>query len=173
MKWSLNAGRTPRLTLRTGAPSLDSSVPRQISQLDRRLHGESFQIPWRALLLIFGVSLIVRVICFTGLVGSDDIFYSAYAQQIVEGTYQLEHHHMAIRYGVILPVAAIYKVFGINEWSTVALPLLASSLAPVLAALVGFQLSGTIASWVAGLLLASFPVTVQADAQNVGGAGPE
>lgn len=158
MQRSLNTRRTTRLTLRTGEPFLDTSVPRQVSTPYRPLHVESFQIPWPSLLLIFGVSLVVRSICFTGLIGSDDLYYSAYAQQILEGTYQLEHDHMSIRYGVILPLAAIYKVFGIHEWSTVALPLLASSLAPVLAALVGFQLSGATATWVAGLLLATFPV---------------
>ena len=158
MRQSLKTQRTTRLTLRTGEPFLDTSVPRQVSKPYRPLHGETFQIPWPALLLIFGVSLVVRSICFTGLIGSDDLFYSAFAQQILDGTYQLERNHMAIRYGVILPLAAIYKVFGIHEWSTVALPLLASSLAPVLATLVGFQLSGATAAWIAGLLLATFPV---------------
>jgi 4-amino-4-deoxy-L-arabinose transferase-like glycosyltransferase len=145
-------------TAEVSEPTLENHTRRRIPDIFGGLSRENVRAPWLTLLLVFVVSLSTRLICFTGLVGSDDIFYSIYAERIAEGTYRLEPHHMAIRYGVILPLAAIYKVFGIHEWSTVALPLLASSLAPVLAALVGFQLSGATATWVAGLLLATFPV---------------
>ena len=136
---------------------------RPIPNLFGGLIRENVRPPWLILLLVFVVSLSTRLFCFTGLVGSDDIVYSIYAERIAEGTYRLEPHHthIALRYGVVVPVVAIYKAFGMHEWSTVMLPLLASSLAPVLAALLGVQLAGATAGWIAGLLLASFPVDVR------------
>jgi len=136
---------------------------RPIPNLFGGLTRENVRPPWLILLPVFVVSLSTRLFCFTGLVGSDDIVYSIYAERIAEGTYRLEPHHthIALRYGVVVPVAAIYKAFGMHEWSTVMLPLLASSLAPVLAALLGVQLAGATAGWIAGLLLASFPVDVR------------
>jgi len=111
---------------------------RPIPNLFGGLTRENVRPPWLILLPVFVVSLSTRLFCFTGLIGSDDIVYSIYAERIAEGTYRLEpHRHIALRYGVIVPVAAIYKAFGMHEWSTVMLPLLASSLAPVLAALRG------------------------------------
>jgi 4-amino-4-deoxy-L-arabinose transferase-like glycosyltransferase len=113
------------------------------------------------LLALFALALSLRLVCFTGLIASDDLGYSGYAQQIAQGAYRLEAHHYAIRYGVLLPVAALYRCCGVNEWATVAWPLLASALAPVLAALVARQVYGPRAGAIAGLLLATFPVEVR------------
>lgn len=68
----------------------------------------------------FTISLTIRLACYTGLTGSDDLMYSLYAQKIAFGTYELEPNHMAIRYGVLLPVAGVYKFFGSYEWTTIA-----------------------------------------------------
>src|SRR5262249_34001231 len=117
--------------------------------------------PWRVILVVFAVSITTRLVCFTGLIGSDDLDYSRYAQQISSGTYHLEKIHFAIRYGVLVPVAAAYRLFGVHEWTTVAIPLLfSSSSAPLLAVLV-FRLSGISSAWISGLLLATFPLDVR------------
>jgi hypothetical protein len=71
---------------------------------------------WIALLLLFAFALLLRLVCFTGIIGSDDIGYGKFAQQIANGTYRLVLHHYAIRYGVIVPLGAIYRVFGVHEW---------------------------------------------------------
>lgn len=110
---------------------------------------------------VFTAALVVRLACFTGLIASDDLGYAGYARQISEGTYRLEPHHYAMRYGVIVPLAVCYGLFGIHEWTTVALPLLCSSLAAALAALVAARLAGLSAAWVTGLLMVTFPVDVR------------
>jgi 4-amino-4-deoxy-L-arabinose transferase-like glycosyltransferase len=110
---------------------------------------------------ILAVALVVRLVCFTGLIGSDDMSYAGYARQISQGTYQLQSDHKATRYGVIVPLAAVYRVFGLHEWTTVALPLVGSSVAAMLTALIAAQLSGLPAGWVAGALMATFPVEVR------------
>lgn len=111
--------------------------------------------------LVFTVALAIRLACFTGLIASDDLGYAEYARQIAHGTYRLEPHHYAIRYGVTVPLAVLYRLFGIHEWTTVALPLLCSSLAAALAALVAARLAGLSAAWVTGMLMATFPVDVR------------
>jgi 4-amino-4-deoxy-L-arabinose transferase-like glycosyltransferase len=110
---------------------------------------------------IFTAAIVIRLACFTGLIASDDLGYANYAQQISEGTYRLEPHHFAVRYGVIVPVAVFYRLFGIHEWTTIALPLVCSSLAAVLTAMIAARLSGLLAGWVAGILMATFPVDVR------------
>jgi 4-amino-4-deoxy-L-arabinose transferase-like glycosyltransferase len=115
----------------------------------------------RLFFIIFAVSFAIRLTCYTGLIGSDDLFYSLFAQDIASGRYELEAHHMAIRYGVLLPVASFYKLFGQYEWTTIAVPLVLSSLAPALTSILAFHLFGLRAAWITGLLLSSFPVEVR------------
>jgi 4-amino-4-deoxy-L-arabinose transferase-like glycosyltransferase len=116
---------------------------------------------WIMMAVMFTLALAVRLACFTGLIASDDLGYSRYAQQISQGTYLLEPHHYAIRYGVILPVGLVYRVFGVSEWTTVLLPIIGSSLAPALLAALAARISGQGAAWIAGLLLATFPVAIR------------
>jgi 4-amino-4-deoxy-L-arabinose transferase-like glycosyltransferase len=110
---------------------------------------------------VFAIALGIRLACFTGLIADDDMGYANYARQISEGTYQLEPHHFALRYGVIVPVGVFYRLFGLSEWTTVILPLICSSLAAVFAALLAGRLSGLVGAWVAGLLMATSPVEVR------------
>ena len=107
---------------------------------------------------LFLFALLLRLSCFTGLIASDDLTYSRFAQAIADGRYVLESHYYAIRFGVILPVGLSYALFGVNEWSTIAVPLVASSLAVVIIALCGTRLFGVRAGLIAALLLATFPV---------------
>jgi 4-amino-4-deoxy-L-arabinose transferase-like glycosyltransferase len=116
---------------------------------------------WIMIAVLFTLALIVRLACFTGLIASDDFGYAKYAQQISQGNYHLEPHHFAIRYGVIVPLAAVYRLFGIHEWTTIILPLISSSLAPALIAALAARLSGGQVAWIAGLLLATFPVDIR------------
>jgi 4-amino-4-deoxy-L-arabinose transferase-like glycosyltransferase len=110
---------------------------------------------------LFTAALAVRIACFTGLVASDDLGYSGYALQIARGTYHLEPHHYAIRYGLLLPVAAAYRVFGAYEWTTVLFPLLFGSLACVVAAEIARRYGGIPAAWIAGMLMVTFPIDVR------------
>jgi 4-amino-4-deoxy-L-arabinose transferase-like glycosyltransferase len=113
------------------------------------------------LLLLLVLTLGIRLVCFTGLIASDDLGYSGFAQQVANGTYHVYPHHYATRYGVLLPLAALYRLFGVHEWTTVALPLAASTLAVALAAILAMRLFGSTAAWIAAFLLATFPVDIR------------
>lgn len=110
---------------------------------------------------LFLLALLLRLACFTGLIASDDLVYSAYAQLIAEGRYTLEYHHFAIRYGLILPAGLLYGLIGVSEWSTIAVPLFTSSLSVVLLALIATRLFGVRAGLIAALLLATFPLQLR------------
>ncbi|MBI3529611.1 MAG: glycosyltransferase family 39 protein [Betaproteobacteria bacterium] len=121
----------------------------------RQIQGADPEPAW--LFGLFLLALLLRLACFTGIIASDDLGYSGYAQLLAEGRYVPEYHHFAIRYGLILPVGLIYALFGISEWSTIALPLFASSLSVVLLALIGARLFSLRVGLIAGLLYATFP----------------
>ena len=110
---------------------------------------------------VFTIALIIRLFCFTGLIASDDLDYANHARQISQGTYGLQSYTSAVRYGVFIPVAAFYSLFGVHEWTTVAAPLIASSVAAMLLVLIAAQLGGWSVALIAGLLAATFPVDVR------------
>lgn len=110
---------------------------------------------------IFTIALAVRLICFTGLIASDDLDYAWRARLVAEGHQQLESYHAATRYGVFLPVALFYRFFGVHEWTTVAAPLIFSSFAAMLTALIGMEIAGLAVGWTSGLLMATFPIDVR------------
>lgn len=108
-------------------------------------------------------ALMLRLACLTGLIGSDDLGYAKYARALMEGTYgdaveAVERRHHALRYAVLLPVAAAYRLFGISEWTTILVPLLASTLSVVLLAEIGRQMFSLRVGVIAGLLYATFPI---------------
>src|SRR5579871_209772 len=71
------------------------------------------------LAVLFVGALLIRLICYTGLIGSDDLTYFRFGQGIATGTYRLEAIHNALRYGLLIPLAASYRIFGVHEWTTV------------------------------------------------------
>ncbi len=66
---------------------------------------------WFMLGTLGGVAILVRLLRFTGLVASDDLGYSFFAEQIATGSDRMVPHRSAIRYGLLLPLAALYRVF--------------------------------------------------------------
>ena len=110
---------------------------------------------------LFLLALAIRLVCYTGLIGSDDLWYAAFARRIAEGSYQLVPHHFDIRYGLLLPTAATFRIFGVHEWTMVVVPLVASSLAVAFTALIALRLAGPVAAWSAGVLMATLPVDVR------------
>jgi 4-amino-4-deoxy-L-arabinose transferase-like glycosyltransferase len=121
---------------------------------------DGFPLGWRTVTTFILCALALRLIFATGLIASDDLGYARYARQIAEGTYELEAHHFAIRFGLLLPVAAVYRVFGVAEWTSVIVPVLASSISVGLLVVITSRLFGRRAALVAGALYASFPLAV-------------
>lgn len=98
----------------------------------------------------------------TGVMGADDLRYSRYAQALMDGEYRDAvnewRRHNALRYGVIIPVAAVYSLFGVTEWSTMILPIIASTLSVVLLVEIGRRMFSLRVGIIAGLLYATFPL---------------
>lgn len=116
---------------------------------------------WACLLALFVTALLVRLAAFTGLIGSDDLWYSRYAQDIAAGIVPRDTNQFAGRSGVTLALGALYRLFGISEGTTVALPLLASSASVPLLAAIGARLYGPLAGLLAALLLCTSPIDVR------------
>src|SRR5262249_358192 len=72
---------------------------------------------WRLFWFIVAIALLIRLACFTGLIASDDLDYSRYAQLIAQLNYKPELSQFALRYGLIIPVGLVYKLFGVAEWT--------------------------------------------------------
>jgi hypothetical protein len=110
---------------------------------------------------LFVVALLLRLACFTGLIASDDLTYAHHAQLISRGEFTPHATHWATRYGVLLPVALLYKLAGVSEWSTIALALVASAASVPLLWLIASRLCGPTAALVAALLLATAPMELR------------
>jgi 4-amino-4-deoxy-L-arabinose transferase-like glycosyltransferase len=113
------------------------------------------------MLLLGLLALLIRAACFTGLIGSDDLGYSRYGHLIADGRYTPELWIYAMRYGLTVPVALAYRVFGVNEWTTIVTPYLASAASVPMLVVIGTKLFSFRAGVVAGVLLATFPVSVR------------
>ncbi len=112
-----------------------------------------------AICALFITALLLRLLSYTGIIGSDDLGYSHFAQQVSAGTYHLFPHHYAIRYGIILPLGLLYHLFGVHEWTTVMLPILCSSITPPLLVLITCGIFPNCrVPWISGILLLTFPV---------------
>lgn len=115
---------------------------------------------WTLFLSICVFGFLARLACTTGLIGSDDLAYSRYAQLIARHHYHPESIHYALRYGLTIPVAMLYGLLGLHEWTTFLLPLVASTASVPLLMMIGTRLVGPRTGLLAGVLLASFPVSL-------------
>ena len=71
---------------------------------------------------IFLLAILVRLICFVGLIGSDDLSYNQNAYKIATGTFTPQPNHQDSRLGIFFPVAGAFKLFGVNELSSILFP---------------------------------------------------
>jgi 4-amino-4-deoxy-L-arabinose transferase-like glycosyltransferase len=111
--------------------------------------------------LFFSFAILVRIACFTGLLASDDVAYSYYGQLLAQGTYSVQSSHLGLRVGLTIPVAIVYRLCGVTEWTTILVPLLASAASVSLLVVVGRRLFPPRAALLSGLLMLTFPVCVR------------
>jgi 4-amino-4-deoxy-L-arabinose transferase-like glycosyltransferase len=114
--------------------------------------------PAWALIAVGLFAILLRAAGYDGLAVSDDMGYAHFADRIATGQFRLEHHHYAIRFGMTVPVALLYFLFGMQEWTTALYPFVASVAASVLLAAIGCRIGGAMAGLFSGLLLASLPM---------------
>ncbi|MDW8296742.1 MAG: glycosyltransferase family 39 protein [Raineya sp.] len=78
-----------------------------------------------AFLIIF--LLIFAVTNFDGYYFYDDTTYAYYAYQIKQGTFQIDNPDIfAHRWGLIVPLAFSYTIFGVSDFATILVPFLAT-----------------------------------------------
>jgi len=109
---------------------------------------------------LLALMIFVRVICFVGLIGSDDLNYNRSAYEIVQGTFTPQLDHQRTRLGLFLPVAGAFKLFGVNEWSSILFPFSCSLLTFVVLVSLAINFFGKWTGLMAGLLYTFLPVEI-------------
>ena len=74
--------------------------------------------------------------------GSDDLVYMSHAGSVAHGTFILTSDHFANRFGVFIPTAGIFKLFGVTTWSSTLWPLICSIVLVVAVAIFAFRCYG-------------------------------
>ena len=112
-----------------------------------------------AFIVLFALAL--RLIFFVGLGFNDDSYYLEYADTIFKGLpFHPSRYVWSVRIGIFLPVALIWKIFGISEYST-ALFFLLCSLGTVIAVyFMGKQLFNASTGLVAAFVLSLIPLDI-------------
>jgi hypothetical protein len=72
---------------------------------------------WFALGLVLSIAIVLRVLFYTGVLGSDEVTYVETAVKIASGDWQASDYIGATRYGMNLPLALSISVFGLSETS--------------------------------------------------------
>lgn len=120
-----------------------------------------FRTRWGWPLGIFGGALALRIVFFTGLQGHDDLIYSRVAYALSEGRWEPgEDLVFWLRLGATLPVALLYKLFGVHFLLLVTPNLAASMLLVGLAWRFGRELYSEAAGRAAAIFTALLPMDV-------------
>jgi 4-amino-4-deoxy-L-arabinose transferase-like glycosyltransferase len=112
------------------------------------------------LLLILLIALGMRLWHYTGPIGSDDTWYYLGAHEIYEGTYEPGDNYWKTRYGMLVPIAVSYGIFGTNELAAALWPMLCSLGAVALCYFLGKMLLDASAGLLAATLLAFYPLDI-------------
>lgn len=104
------------------------------------------------------LAVVARLAGFVGLIGSDDLTYNHRAYEVLSGTFAPQRDHQASRLGLILPTAAAFRAFGINEIASAVFPLLCGMLSFGLVLWTGIRYLGWWTGLMAGALYALLPI---------------
>ncbi len=115
---------------------------------------------WVALLLLLVATCLVRLVFYTGALGSDEVVYTQQALAILNGEWATSGYIGALRYGINLPVAAMMALFGVNEFSANLWSLLCSLGEVIVVFVLARNLWGGREAVLACLVLALLPLHV-------------
>lgn len=118
------------------------------------------QAEW-ALACLVAAAMAFRVCFAAGLSGNDDLAISGEATRLIEQGFTFPTYHYAARWGLILPLAGVYGVFGVGVWQLVALPLLASAAGMLLAYGLGRRFFDARVGLFAAFALAVYPMDIE------------
>jgi hypothetical protein len=111
--------------------------------------------------LIILISLVVRLLYFTGMALGDDVFYTTQALSLAQtGRWPPEPYHWNTRLGVILPAALSIKALGVHHIAFVLWPLLASTSSVLVCYLFASDMVGPKVATLAAIFQAVFPLEV-------------
>ena len=119
---------------------------------------------YRPLVPLAGIvlfALALRLIFFVGLGFNDDSYYLEFADTIFKGLpFHPTRYVWSVRIGIYLPVALIWKIFGISEYSTALFFLLCSLSTVIVVYCIGKQLFNAATGLVAACILSIIPLDV-------------
>jgi hypothetical protein len=122
---------------------------------------------WIYVFTLVVISIAFRFSQLYGFLGTDDSVISSNALRIIQDGMYLPISHYDSRLGLILPLAAIYSIFGIGELQTTILPLFYSGLLPAIIYLTCRELKLTqVNSFLAALVSAVLPIGIAFGSSN-------
>lgn len=117
---------------------------------------------WLPIVAVLVLALLQRLILYTGVLDYDVLNYANLAHNAAIGQirFDLDWHSIIFRYGLYLPVALFYKIFGPSEFTTILYPLLIS-IAGVLGIYgIGHIVENQRVGLLGALIWATFPMNV-------------
>lgn len=119
-----------------------------------------------ALALICLGAIILRLLCFGGYEGSDDMVYADFAYKMSKGDFRVEESYSGptvfpLRKGLIAPVALGFKLLGPGEGIVIGYPFIVSILSILLAFLIGKAFFNLRAGLIAASIQAIIPIDVR------------
>lgn len=142
---------------RSGGDGLSSVSPRRSGVL---VTEPTRARAWLALGALLVVAVVLRLVFFTGFVGSDDSDYLDAAVKLAERGQWRGQDLASSRIGFVGAIAATMRIFGSGEVATVSLPLAASLATHVLVYALGALYFGRGIALLAVALLAPYPLNV-------------
>ena len=106
------------------------------------------------------LAIVVRIWCFVGIIGSDDMNYNRNAYALATGTFSPAQNHQMSRLGLVLPVALLFKLFGVSEVTSIASSFGYFILTFVLVVYVARILLGKWGGILAGMLYTFLPLEI-------------
>lgn len=116
--------------------------------------------PWSVALVLL-LALLLRVFFAAGISGNDDLSVANSAIGILDHGIALPGGHYAARFGLTLPLAAIFRIAGVGVPQLVVLPLAISLAGVWLAWWLGSRLFDPLAGLIAAQVLAFYPLDVE------------
>jgi hypothetical protein len=106
------------------------------------------------------LALLLRLVFYIGVWGSDDLVYLSRAAEIANGEWSSAQYNGALRYGYNIPQAIVFTMFGVSESSANVWPLLASLLEIIVVWIYCTLLLGDEIALLSCLFLAFVPIAI-------------
>lgn len=114
----------------------------------------------RKVLIILAAGVALRLLFFTGLIGRDDLIYNRAAYDLMAGNDFALGNPGQNRLGLIIPLAAAFKLWGVNEVSSSLVTLIPSVLLILLTFYIARYFFGKETGYFAAILQAVYPMDV-------------